>query len=79
VHGNYANEVWEPLLGKKRTDQGLRLSPAMAVLLLAMYDIHDPVESRNPARDKVKRSLTRRLHRELELIQQGAELAGATR
>jgi hypothetical protein len=80
VHGNYAVEVWEPLLGKKKTDAGLRLSPAMAVLLLAMYDIHDPAEFRNPDRDKVKRSLTRRLHRELEVIQrEGAELAGATR
>jgi hypothetical protein len=80
VHGNYAVEVWEPFLGKKRTEDGLRLSPAMAVLILAMNDIDDPSEWRNPAKDKVKRSLTRRLHRELELLQsERAQVAGATR
>jgi hypothetical protein len=80
IHGNYAVEVWEPFLGKKRTSEGLRLSPAMAVLILAMNDINDPAEWRNPAKDKVKRSLTRRLSRELELLQrEGAEVASATR
>jgi hypothetical protein len=78
VHGNYAVEVWEPLLGKKRVADGLKLSPAMAVLILAMNDVNDPAEWRNPARDKVKRSLTRRLHRELDLLQrEGAEVASS--
>lgn len=77
--GNYAIEVWEPLLGKERVTAGLRLSPAMAVLLLAMYNMDDPDEW-NPRMDRVKRSLTRRLHREIEILQGTvAEVAGAAR
>ncbi len=80
IHGNYAIEVWEPFLGKKRVADGLRLSPAMAVLILAMNDIDDPVEWQNPSKDKVKRSLTRRLYRELELLQrERAEVVSAMR
>ncbi len=69
MHRNYAYRVWAPLLTKSRVDEGLRLSPAMAVLVLALYGIDDPEQRRNRRADKGKRSLVRRLHRELEILQ----------
>jgi Phosphotransferase enzyme family len=69
MHRNYAYRVWAPLLTKSRVDEGLRLSPAMAVLILALYGIDDPIQRHNRRADKVKRSLVRRLHRELEILQ----------
>ena len=77
MHRNYAYRVWAPLLTQTRVDEGLRLSPAMAVLILALYGIDDPEQRRNPRADKGKRSLVRRLHRELEILQNTPELVGA--
>lgn len=68
MHRNYAYRVWAPLLGKTRVDEGLKLSPAMAVLNLALYGIDDPQQRQNRRADKSKRSLVRRLHRELEML-----------
>jgi hypothetical protein len=69
MHRNYAYRVWAPLLTKSRVDEGLRLSPAMALLILALYGIDDPEQRPNRRADKSKRSLVRRLHRELEILQ----------
>jgi Phosphotransferase enzyme family len=78
MHRNYAYRVWAPFLTKSRVDEGLRLSPAMAVLVLALYGIDDPKQRRNLRADKGKRSLVRRLHRELETLQNAeAEPVGA--
>jgi len=78
MHRNYAYRVWAPLLTKSRVDEGLRLSPAMAVLILALYGIDDPEQRRNRRADKGKRSLVRRLHHELEILQDAeAEPVGA--
>jgi hypothetical protein len=78
MHRNYAYRVWAPLLTKSRVDEGLRLSPAMAVLILALYGIDDPAQRQNRRADKGKRSLVRRLHRELEILQNTkAEPVGA--
>jgi hypothetical protein len=72
MHRNYAYRVWAPLLTKSRVDEGLRLSPAMAVVILALYGIDDPEQRRNRRADKGKRSLVRRLQRELEILQNSA-------
>jgi hypothetical protein len=78
MHRNYAYRVWAPLLTQSRVDEGLRLSPAMAVLILALYGIDDSEQRANRRADKGKRSLVRRLARELEILQNTkAELAGA--
>ncbi len=78
MHRNYAYRVWAPLLTKSRVDEGLRLSPAMAVLILALYGMDDPEQRQNRRADKFKRSMVRRLHRELEILQQeSSELVGA--
>ncbi len=68
MHRNYAYRVWSSMLGRKRVDEGLRLSPAMAVLVLALYGIDDPEERKNRGSDKIKRSLVRRLQRELTAL-----------
>jgi hypothetical protein len=70
MHRNYAYRVWAPLLTKRRVDEGLKLSPAMAVLTLALYGIDDPEQRANRRADRVKRSLVRRLHRELDALDQ---------
>jgi hypothetical protein len=50
----------------------------MAVLILALYGIDDSEQRANRRADKGKRSLVRRLARELEILQNTkAELAGA--
>jgi hypothetical protein len=69
MHRNYAYRIWESMLGQNRVDEGLRLSPAMAVLILALYGIDDPEERRNRRADKVKRSLVRRLQREVNVLE----------
>jgi hypothetical protein len=68
MHRNYAYRVWAPMLGRSRADAALKLSPAMAVLNLALYGIDNPQQRQNRRADKSKRSLVRRLHRELELL-----------
>jgi hypothetical protein len=69
MHRNYAYRVWEPLLGRRRVDEGMRLAPAMAVLVHALYglDLSGWGESDDAA--KVKRSLARRLQRELQVVE----------
>ena len=69
MHRNYAYRVWASMLGRNRVDEGLRLSPAMAVLILALYGIDDPEQRQNRRADKVKRSLVRRLQRELQVLE----------
>jgi Phosphotransferase enzyme family len=69
MHRNYAYRVWAQQLTQRRVDEGLRLSPSMAVLILALYGIDDPEQRQNRRADKVKRSLVRRLHRELEILE----------
>jgi hypothetical protein len=69
MHRNYAYRVWASMLGRKRVDEALRLSPAMAVLVLALYGIDDPKERKNRSSDKSKRSLVRRLQRELRVVE----------
>jgi hypothetical protein len=68
MHRNYAYRVWAPMLGQSRVDAALRLSPAMAVLNLALYGIDSPEQRQNRRADKSKRSLVRRLHRELNIL-----------
>jgi Phosphotransferase enzyme family len=78
MHRNYAYRVWAPILTQSRVDEGLRLSPALAVLILALYGVDDPEQRRNRRADKGKRSLVRRLSRELETLQNAkTELVGA--
>jgi hypothetical protein len=74
MHRNYAYRVWATMLGKARVDEGMRLSPAMAVLIHALYSIDDPDERRNPQNDKIKRSLVRRLQRELQVLEPAGAL-----
>jgi hypothetical protein len=70
MHRNYAYRSWTSLLGRSRVDAGLRLSPAMAVLVHALQGSTDPARgAASPLLDKVNRSLLRRLQRELELLQ----------
>ncbi len=68
MHRNYAHRVWAPMLGRTRVDAALKLSPAMAVLNLALYGIDRPEQRRDHRADKSKRSLVRRLHRDLERL-----------
>jgi hypothetical protein len=78
MHRNYAYRVWAPLLGKTRVDEALKLSPAMAVLNLALYGIDSPEQRQNRRADKSKRSLVRRLDRELQFLHETiAEPVGA--
>jgi hypothetical protein len=70
MHRNYAYRVWAPMLGRSRVDDALKLSPAMAVLNLALYGIDSAEQRQNRRADKSKRSLVRRLHRELEVLHQ---------
>lgn len=70
MHRNYAYRSWTSLLGRSRVEAGLRLSPAMAVLVHALQGQANPAnQDSNPLLDKVNRSLLRRLQRELELLQ----------
>ncbi len=56
------------MLGQSRVDAAMRLSPAMAVLNLALYGIDDPEQRQNRRADKSKRSLVRRLQREFDIL-----------
>jgi hypothetical protein len=70
MHRNYAYRSWTSILGRNRVDEGLRYSPAMAVLVHALQGSEDTISGKpDPSLDKIRRSLVRRLHRELELLQ----------
>ncbi len=66
---NYAYRIWEPRLGRKRVDDGMRLAPAMAVLVHALYGLDMPGWGESDDAAKVKRSLVRRLQHELEILE----------
>jgi hypothetical protein len=70
MHRNYAYRSWTSILGRNRVDEGLRYSPAMAVLVHALQGSEDTIHgAADPSLDKMRRSLVRRLQRELELLQ----------
>jgi hypothetical protein len=59
-------ERWVATLGCGVVKAGLRLSPAMAVLISALYGTGTSIHGSDIGVDKLKRSLLRRLQRELQ-------------
>jgi hypothetical protein len=64
----YAYREWAPLLSEARIAEALRLSPALAVLIYALYGANETAFLESNRVDRVKRSLVRRLYREIEAL-----------
>jgi hypothetical protein len=69
MYQGYAVDGWASVLSKQSIEEGMKLAPAMAVLILALQGIHDPVERENRHRDKYKRSMIRRLQKEISTLE----------
>ncbi len=65
----YAYDRWASILGDQRVREALRLSPAAAVLVIALYGADSPAGHASLDFDRVRRSLVRRLRKELDQLE----------